>query len=749
MGAAEGWLRHVEWVGHTERASPLVDGVEYYRALRSALLCARREIWIVGWDLHSEIDLLRGAAAEEAIEHDGLPVRLADLLEHVVGAHPELEVRLLIWEGSPLFAFERQQIPRMKRPWSGHERITLVWDRETPPLGSQHQKLVVIDDRLAFVGGMDLTLSRWDTHRHEPEDPRRRNPGMFASYGRPYHDIMLAVDDEAATAVADWCRERWRRATGEVCAPPAAPDSDAPDPWPPGRPPAFRDRQVAFALTQPEGADGTGEKRQVEALYLAQIASARRLLYIENQYFSSARICDALCERLREPNGPEIVLVLPHGCPGALQSMALDTARDALLERLRAADREGRLGVYWPTLRGGSDDEVHEYAVYVHAKTMVVDDALVRIGSANLANRSMGLDAELDACLWADEDDPDAENTRKAIAHYRRRLLSYLLHVEIEDVAEAEERCGSVLGAIEALREGQRTLHPFRHCAATVQGIALPVELADPDRPLTAEQVLQTEQIVQATTAVTDRLERTKNAAIGWTRRHWRALTLAAGFALFAAVWTLSPLREQLDAAGIRAGIETLRSTRAGTAGVLAAFWIAGAIGVPVTLIIAGVAAVFGGVGSVAISGVGVAGSALLGFAFGRRLRGGDPVESRFGGRLERVARRLEGRGVVAIALLRNVPIAPYAVVNVACGCTPIPWVSFLVGTLVGMGPGIVVASLFGHELGAWIADPTWTGALRIAVAVGALVLVATALDRLLRRRVAADRSAEDARTDA
>jgi phosphatidylserine/phosphatidylglycerophosphate/cardiolipin synthase-like enzyme/uncharacterized membrane protein YdjX (TVP38/TMEM64 family) len=750
--AAPDWLRHTEWVTHADRVAPLVDGVEYFRALRAALLRARRQVLIVGWDIHSEIDLLRGDEATRAQDDDGRPVRLADVLERIAEDHPDLHVSLLIWEGSPLFAFERQSVPRMKRPWGGHDRISLVWDRDTPPFGSQHQKLVVIDDRVAFVGGMDLTHSRWDTHEHEPDDARRTNPGLLAADGRPYHDIMMAIDGEAAGVVGDWCRERWRRAAGVALEPPGPQGADAPDPWPPELEAPLVDRRIAIALTQPERegrgeGEGPGkgereEKRQIEALYLAQIASARKTLFIENQYFSSEVVCDALCERLREPDGPEVVMILPYGCPGALQSMALDTARDALVDRLREADHEGRLGVYWPTLRGGDDEAVHDHAVYVHAKTMVVDDALLRIGSANLAGRSMGLDGELDACVWVEDDEPDAEATRDAITHYRRRLLAYLLHVPIAEVARAEERTGSVRAAIEALREGQRTLHPFEHRADTFPGIGLPLDLADPDRPLDPADVVRATEIIESAKGVGEKLARARHAAIGALRRHKGELAAAAGLAVIAAGLALSPLRDEIDAARVRAAIESIRSTPVGAAGVVVGFWVAATLGIPVTLLIVTVAAVFGAASAVAISLLGVAGSGSLGFFIGRRLpRGGG--EGRLGRRLRPIAKRLRHRGVLAIAVLRNVPIAPFALVNVACGLSPLGFGAFLVGTVLGMGPGIVVASVFGQALGDWISDPTLGGVLRIAGAALLVVAVAVGMDRWLDRKRGSERSAE------
>lgn len=738
------WSEHIEWTARAERFAPLVDGVEYFRAVRESLIRAHRQVLIVGWDFHSEIDLLRGQEADEASERDGYPVRLADLLERVLDENPKLQVSILIWEGSPLFALERQHLPRMKRPWASRSQLTLLWDRDTPPLGSQHQKIVVVDDRVAFVGGMDLTQARWDDHTHRPRDPRRRKPGLVPRYGNPYHDIMLALDGEAARVVGRHCRARWHRASEQTLEPPADAPAEAPDPWPPSVEPLLRERAVAFFLTEPE-LDGREEKRQVEQSYLAQIRGARELIYIENQYFSSDPICDALCERLREQAGPVVVLVLPHGCPGTLQSMALDTHRDVLLERLREADGEGRLGVYWPTLRGDLDPGEHGIndSVYVHAKTLVVDDSLLRIGSANLANRSMGLDAELDACVWADEDDCDA---REAIAAYRRRLLGYLLGTPVDEIATAEERAPSLLAAIDALRGGERTLHPFEHEASTFQDIALPIELADPDRPLAAADIARATNLAEAATDLGERLDLLRNRFVSGLRHHRRLVLGGVAIALLAAVWSFSPIRDRLDADAARAMLEAIRSSRAGLAGVILAFWVGAAVGFPVTLLIATVAGVFGAATSVFVSTLGVAGSASLGFAVGRWLPG-DERNALFGGRLQRISDRVRDRSVLALALLRNIPIAPYALVNLACGVTTIGWAGFLAGTLLGMFPGIVLASFFGQELADWLADPTLGGMLRIAGVVALMVGVALLADRVLQQRSGKERG-DDAPAD-
>lgn len=123
--------------------------------------------------------------------------------------------------------------------------------------------------------------------------------------------------------------------------------------------------------------------------------------------------------------------------------------RARLLKQLQGADRFGRLRVYYPVV-----PDLDGSCVNVHSKVLVVDDALVRIGSSNLANRSMGLDTECDLTIEA------AGKTRiaRAIAHFRDRLLGEHLGVSPEMVAGMAAAKASLIAAVEELRSAGRTL---------------------------------------------------------------------------------------------------------------------------------------------------------------------------------------------------------------------------------------------------------------------------------------------------
>ena len=192
----------------------------------------------------------------------------------------------------------------------------------------------------------------------------------------------------------------------------------------------------------------------MEALNLAAIAAARHVIYLENQYLASRDLADAIAERLREPDGPEIVIVMPRSSESRLEQQAMDSARYRLLEILWAADDHERLGVYWPVTDGGTP-------IYVHSKVLVVDDRLVRVGSSNLNNRSMGFDSECDLAVEADPTAPEHDAVRATITSVRHRLIAEHLDVSIGEFERVMDERGSFLRAVESLRGEGRTLQGF------------------------------------------------------------------------------------------------------------------------------------------------------------------------------------------------------------------------------------------------------------------------------------------------
>ncbi|WP_119462040.1 phospholipase D-like domain-containing protein [Rhodospirillaceae bacterium SYSU D60014] len=430
------------------RAAFIVDTAAYFVAVKAAMWKARHSILILGWDFDPRVRL----------EPDNPTAKQPDifgaLLKHLAAERESLRIHVLIWDMALPIALQRRLIPQRSRRWLQSDRVRYWLDDHHPVGASHHQKIVVVDDAIAFSGGMDFAGNRWDTPAHRDADPCRRTPEGRAY--EPRHDVMMVVDGAAAAALGDLARERWYRATGVRLAPPPvrANDSSASAPWPDGLKPELTNLPIGIARTEPAW-QGRAEVRENEALYLKAIAAARRWIYLESQYFASFRIADALAIRLAEPDGPDVVVLCPAHSPSAFEQIVMDPARNLLIRRVRAADRFGRFQIYAPLTEGGTP-------VIIHSKVTVIDDRLLRIGSANLNNRSMGFDTECDLAIEAVAGEPGADRTSVEIRRFLDRLLTESLGALVGQVSAGLARTGSLVASIEALnRKSGRRLQSF------------------------------------------------------------------------------------------------------------------------------------------------------------------------------------------------------------------------------------------------------------------------------------------------
>lgn len=420
------------------RAALIIDAADYFHHVRKAMLKAEKQILLIGWDFDTRIQL--DDADDEA------PATLGSFVSWLARHRPELSIHILRWDwGAPKLLARGSTIFRLFN-WLRTKQIKFKLDGAHPAGASHHQKIVVIDDKLAFCGGIDMTATRWDTREHRDEDKRRKRPTTGRRY-RPWHDATMAVDGAAARALGDLARERWKTAGGEPIRPPNV-DSD---PWPKELKPHFRDSEVALARTRGKY-KRVAEVREIEALFIDMVRRAQRFMYIENQFFASRVVAQAIAKRLREADGPEFVVINPKVVEGWVEEEAMTPARSVLLTELEKADRHKRLRVYTPVTKAGCD-------IYVHSKIAIVDDRVLRVGSANLNNRSMGLDSECD--LLIDADRPANKAASKPIANLLADLLGEHLGKKPGEVTRELKRCGSLIDTIEKFRGRSRTLVPL------------------------------------------------------------------------------------------------------------------------------------------------------------------------------------------------------------------------------------------------------------------------------------------------
>ncbi len=220
--------RNCDAIRHADRFTTLIDGAAYFATLRAALIRARHTVFIVGWDLDSRMRLVPDGA------NDGFPEPLGAFLCALAAARPRLRIYVLAWDFAMIYALERDWPPVYRTAWQSHRGIVFQLDGAHPRGASHHQKLVVIDDRLAFVGGLDMTRARWDTPSHSADEPRRRDADGV-SY-RPFHDVQAMFDGDAAAELGEQARQRWRYACGRRVAIRAQRcRDDGSDPWHPAR----------------------------------------------------------------------------------------------------------------------------------------------------------------------------------------------------------------------------------------------------------------------------------------------------------------------------------------------------------------------------------------------------------------------------------------------------------------------------------------------------------------------------------
>jgi phospholipase D1/2 len=673
-------------LARAERAAVLLDGAEYFGALRSALLQARQSISFIGWDIDSRTRL-RGAGHDPA---DDAPETLREFLRHLVERRGDLVVRVLLWDYSILYALEREPLPSLNLDWRTPAQIVVALDDALPGGASHHQKLVVIDDTLAFCGGLDVTVNRWDTSDHAPDNPERASPGG-ESYG-PFHDAQMVVDGEAAGCLAELARYRWRRATDERIKPIQGADPV----WPEGVQPDFESVDIGIARTLPDD-DDQQPVSEICELYEESIRRARRYIYVENQYLTVLSLADALVEALENAPELEAVIVTPDRPQGWLETKTMGVGQARFMARLDDEALRDRVRFCYPSVGAGEK----ETAVMVHAKIMIVDDRLIRVGSANLNHRSMALDTECDLAIEANDD-----REQQAIHAMLCRLLAHHLGHSEDGVSSELATRRSVIGTVDALnspRRGLRRLQPATEyddiIADTLNAIA------DREAPLGPE------------TLFGDMFDAgTRRRGL---RRAVRLIVVALALAGLVIAWHYTPLAKWTDPENIATLLESFRANRWSVPVLLGAYVVGGIVMFPLTALVTVTGMVLGPWTGFLCAITGSLASAAAGFGLGR-ITGKQTVRHILGKRYRTLRRAVSKGGLFTITAVRMVPVAPYTVVNMTLGALGIRLWPYLAGTLLGLLPGVLALTVLGDRLlQAWRnPDLANTGWLLLAVAV-------------------------------
>jgi phospholipase D1/2 len=426
----------------------IVDGRDYYAAFYEAASRATRSILLLGWQFDSDVVLLRG--------DDGPHIELLPFLDGLCRSRPDLEVRVLAWDHSLVYALEREILQKLLFDVAASSRIHFKWDDTAPWPGSHHQKVAIIDGTIAFLGSQDICQCRWDDSTHRAANPLRTSRHDVCY--KPYHEVQAAIVGEPARSLVDLFVERWRYATGEEldAASFVAPNDHVPTVTVP-----MPEARIAFARTIPKGPNRR-EVHEVRTQLARAIRKAEKSIYAESQYITSCALRAALLERMEDRSRPlDIVFMVPHRAEKLKEELTVGLQqRDVLGQLARAAKENGhRFGVY--DVQSGDDAWV-----YIHSKLMIVDDRYMTIGSANLTNRSMTMDSEIHVSWEAKRGD---DELRAAIRRVRTRLL--LEHLgEAADLRAVVSREGLVtrLDAIADSGRGRLRRHEIEADAPSV-----------------------------------------------------------------------------------------------------------------------------------------------------------------------------------------------------------------------------------------------------------------------------------------
>ncbi|WP_298281890.1 phospholipase D-like domain-containing protein [Novosphingobium sp.] len=462
--------RSVWRYARASRAHAVIDAADYFELMREAMMRARQRIFLIGWDFDTRILVGGGRRWWNLPLKQVSPARLGPFVVWLANRRKQLDIRVLKWNFGAFKAVFRGVMMLDLLRWWRHPRIVFKLDSAHPLGCSHHQKIAVIDDRFAVCGGIDMASDRWDTREHLDDDPRRKRPGSSKHFG-PWHDCTMLLEGEAARVLGEFGRKRWEQAGGkpfEACRPQQT------SPWPARIEAEFRDVEIGIARTRSHFREER-EVREIEALFEEQIARAKHFIYLENQYFSSRRVAEAIAARMAEPDPPEVVLINPQSSDGWLEQAAMDGARIRLVQSIAQVDHRQRFSVWHPLTAGGRP-------IYVHSKLTIVDDEILRIGSANLNNRSMGLDSECD--VFIDCARPGNGHCKAAIKRLRISLLAEHCGIHDEQVATLLEQHGSMAAMIAAAPQGGKRLTAFvPHELTEAEQALADNEVLDPERP--------------------------------------------------------------------------------------------------------------------------------------------------------------------------------------------------------------------------------------------------------------------------
>jgi uncharacterized membrane protein YdjX (TVP38/TMEM64 family) len=516
------------------------------------------------------------------------------------------------------------------------------------------------------------------------------------------------VDGAAAASLGVLARDRWR-ALGAEGLPPVRNSPD--EMWPADVEADLTDVPVAISLTMPRPLtrDSDAPVRDAENLFVDSIAAAQRLIYIESQYFTNARLSRCLAARLAEETGPEVIVVMPWDVHGWLEQKTIGPFRDRVCRQLIAADRHKRLRLVYPVAARSRDVDT-----FVHSKVMIVDDLFARIGSTNFNNRSMSVDTECDLAVEADAD----SRTRNGILRIRDRLLGEHLGLKVDEVAAAIERAGSVGALIDACASRDRTLERIELQPETEDAPSEAMQAAvDPNEAMGFGG--DVERLIPAVDATDG----------GSPLRIWILPSVVLAAAAIVA-WNSLGSYSEPELREAQRALQSMPRTPVFLLVAAGIFLLGGLALIPLELLAMVAGVLFGPLIGASVALAGSLISAVAGYAIGRTI--GPPGIARWISRSAyRSGQRVAAKGVMGVVMLRLASVASAGAVHLLCGAGRVPFGPYLLGTAIGMLPPMAALAGLGALLRQTLLAPS-IGHAFATIGVALLLLLIASIGRVL-----------------
>ncbi len=649
------------------------DAADYYEAFVNACAKAKDAILIAGWDFHSDTVL----SYKERRGRRPKKLFLRRFIRGLVRRNPALHVYILTWDFAPFYMLERERLQSLRRGWLKHSRIHFHLDDAHPISASHHQKFVVVDADIAFVGGLDLTIRRWDSSTHSHKAPLRKDP-----YGEPYgafHDYQLGVTGEIVHDFIALFQFRWHNATGQELDALRLHQRHVPNPLPDRTAATFTKARIAFSRTMPAFKEDQ-ELIEIAVLFQNLIHTAQHSIVIENQYLTARSIVEALGERLKAADGPEVIIILPEKAGGWLEIRTMGVLQDLALNRLLSTDSHKRLRIFYPFDRHRASLKL---GLTVHSKLMIIDDTYLSIGSANLNNRSMGYDTECQLTIDATED----PYNQKAIAQATAYVLAHHCEIETDDLQRLIASEASILKALDqannpACDRHLATLHP--HPSSEKYQLE-DMNWLDMEKPSELEMAM--DQWGFASELASRKLGVAPRVLL---------LILTVIFAIVLGLVWHYVLHDPngSEEAMRRILIEPMADPHRARIIMPIIFGLGAILFIPINLLIIITASLFTTSWAFFEILIGTLINVCVGYTLGRFV-GVFIFERFFGKKTQKILDRIGKGQFFTILFLRIFPIAPSSLINLAAGSGKIPFLRFLVATMVGMTPGTVMLVVF------------------------------------------------------